>query len=127
MTESELKEFLKQNHPAGEFTPYVSLHHGTLTVYFKDDADYTERLTDEITLCRSLDTKEIVGCHVAVEMPSWKPKPDAPGWWWHWSPIAKAIQPELVTAERVDIWKRHRRDSGDRWSQCVIPEPPEKT
>lgn len=91
MTEPELREFLKQNPPAGEFAPYSYLHDGTLTVYFKDDADYTERLTDEITLCLSLETGEIVGCHVAVEAPSWKPKPDAPGWW----VMSHSSRPEL--------------------------------
>ena len=35
-----------------------------LTFYFKPDADYSERLTDHVTLYRSLESNELVGCRI---------------------------------------------------------------
>jgi hypothetical protein len=35
-----------------------------LTAYFKPDADYSQRLTDHVTLYRSIDSNEIVGCRI---------------------------------------------------------------
>ena len=65
-TEQEIKQLLKENPPAQRFTPYcyLSVDADALTAYFEGDADYSERLNDHITLYRSLETKEIVGCRV---------------------------------------------------------------
>jgi len=48
------------------FAPYVevSKEADALTVYFKGDADYSQRLTDHVTLYLSIDTNEIVGCRI---------------------------------------------------------------
>jgi len=64
--ESELMKFLKENPPARRFVPYCYVSHeaDALTVYFEGDADYSERLTDHVTLYRSLETNEIVGCRI---------------------------------------------------------------
>ena len=62
----DLKKFLEDNQCKGEFTPYAELSPSrALTVYFKPDPDYSERLTELITVFRSLDTNEIVGCRIA--------------------------------------------------------------
>lgn len=65
-TEQEIRQFLKDNAPASQFVPYcyVSEEADALTVYFEGDADYSERLTDHLTIYRSLETNEIVGCRV---------------------------------------------------------------
>jgi len=47
-----------------EFTPYTYTSEHAITVYFKGDADYSEVLTDEITLYKSMETHEIVGCRI---------------------------------------------------------------
>lgn len=64
--ESELMQFLRENPPAKQFTPYCHLNKksDSLTVYFEGDADYSERLNDHVTLYRSLETKEVVGCRI---------------------------------------------------------------
>ena len=64
--ESDVLRFLKQNPSARKFVPYCYLNQqaDALTVYFEGDADYSERLNDHVTLYRSLETKEIVGCRV---------------------------------------------------------------
>lgn len=65
-TESEIRQLLKENPPARKFVPYCYLSEqaDALTVYFEGDADYSEWLNEHITLYRSLETKEIVGCRV---------------------------------------------------------------
>jgi hypothetical protein len=59
-------KFLRDNPPANQFVPYchLSAESDTLTVYFEGDADYSERLNDHVTLYRSLETKELVGCRI---------------------------------------------------------------
>lgn len=66
VSESKLMKFLRENPPANKFTPYCHLNKtsDTLTVYFEGDADYSERLSDHVTLYRSLETKEVVGCRI---------------------------------------------------------------
>jgi len=66
VSESELMQFLRENAPAEHFTPYCHLNKESdaLTVYFEGDADYSERLNDHVTLYRSLETKEVVGCRI---------------------------------------------------------------
>ncbi len=48
------------------FQPYVDIspQADTLTAYFKPDADYSQRLTDHVTLYRSIESNEIVGCRI---------------------------------------------------------------
>ena len=66
VTNAELEKFLKENPPHNQFVPYCHVSHeaDTLTVYFEGDADYSKRLNDHVTLYFSLETDEIVGCHV---------------------------------------------------------------
>lgn len=66
-TESDpLIEFLRNNPSAEKFVPYCHRHLGSdvLTVYFEGDPDYSERLSEHVTLYRSLETNEIVGCRI---------------------------------------------------------------
>jgi hypothetical protein len=64
--ESELLKFLKQNPPSRKFVPYCYLNEGAdaLTVYFEGDPDRSERLSEHVTLYRSLENNEIVGCRI---------------------------------------------------------------
>ncbi|MCE9552287.1 MAG: hypothetical protein K8T91_02785 [Planctomycetes bacterium] len=61
-----LKEMLKREVGTGAFRPYcvTNVEADALTAYFKEDADYSERLIDHVTLYRSIDTHEIVGCRI---------------------------------------------------------------
>jgi len=64
---TDLSTFLDREMTEGEFTPYVefSPEADALTFYFRPDADYSERLTDHITLFRSIDdNSQLVGCRV---------------------------------------------------------------
>ena len=63
---ADLKQMLEDEVGNGEFRPYciTSAEADALTAYFKGDADYSQRLTDHVTLFRSLDTNEIVGCRI---------------------------------------------------------------
>lgn len=63
-----LTELLAQSQPpvSGEFRPYCeySKSADAINVYFSGDADYSERLTEHVTLFLSIDKKEIVGCRI---------------------------------------------------------------
>lgn len=63
---SDLINFLAKEIGSGDFKPYcrISSEADALVAYFKPDADYSERLTDHVTLYRSIDTNEIVGCRI---------------------------------------------------------------
>ena len=63
---NRLAEFLRDNPPASEFTPYVEIHQeaDALSVHLKPDADYSKRLTEHVTLFLSIDSDEIVGCRI---------------------------------------------------------------
>ena len=63
---SDLRDFLIAQIGDAAFRPYVliSPEADALTAYFKPDADYSQRLTDHVTLYRSLATNEIVGCRI---------------------------------------------------------------
>ncbi len=65
-TEFDLDQFLRENPPAKKFVPYSHLNRqsDTLTFYFEGDPDYSQRLTDHVTLFLSLETNEMVGCRV---------------------------------------------------------------
>lgn len=66
VSESELRQFLRENPPAKQFVPYCHLSEeaDALTVYFEGDADYSQGLNDHVTLYRSLETDEVVGCRI---------------------------------------------------------------
>ena len=59
-------EFLEQQNWDTPFQPYVEMspEADALTFYFKPDADYSEWLTDHVTLYRSLESNELVGCRI---------------------------------------------------------------
>ena len=63
---TDLTKFLANEIGDAAFQPYsvISREADALTAYFKCDADYSQRLTDHVTLYRSLDTNEIVGCRI---------------------------------------------------------------
>lgn len=50
----------------GHFTPYVEFHEeaDAITAYFKDEPDFSRRLTDHVTLYLSQANQEIVGCRI---------------------------------------------------------------
>jgi hypothetical protein len=66
MASSKLSEFLAENPPAEQFTPYSLLNENSdaLTVFLKPDAEYSKRLNDHVTLLLSLDDDSIVGCRI---------------------------------------------------------------
>lgn len=60
-----LTEFIKSNNPK-KFTakPYYSQHGDALIFYFKDDQSYAERVDALLTVYRSMETNEMVGCEI---------------------------------------------------------------
>lgn len=64
--EKNLTELLEGQTCATQFRPYVELcdEADVLTFYFKPDADYSQRLTDHVTLYLSLESNELVGCRI---------------------------------------------------------------
>ena len=63
---ANLKKILASELRDGPFQPYcvTSREADALTAYFKPDADFSQRLTEHVTLYRSLETNEIVGCRI---------------------------------------------------------------
>jgi hypothetical protein len=63
---TNLKDLLTTQIGGVPFQPYVAINSeaDALTAYFKPDADYSERLTDHVTLYRSIDSNQIVGCRI---------------------------------------------------------------
>ena len=63
---TDLRDLLIAQSGGVAFQPYVTISHeaDALTAYFKPDADYSQRLTDHVTLYRSLGSNEIVGCRI---------------------------------------------------------------
>lgn len=63
---ADLKDFLTAQIGDVPFRPYVTIspEADALTAYFKPDADYSQRLADHVTLYRSIDSNEIVGCRI---------------------------------------------------------------
>lgn len=64
METNDLETFLKENPCAKEFTPYCHEDNGIITIYLKDDPDYSEQLADQVVLFRSIETNEIIGCKI---------------------------------------------------------------
>jgi len=62
----DIRERLAKEKVAGSFSPYVehSPQADALNVYFKNEADYSKRLTDHVTLFLAIDSDEIVGCRI---------------------------------------------------------------
>ncbi len=52
--------------PIGEFAPYIecSQEADAINVYFKPDPDYSVRMSEHVTLYRSFETHEVVGCRI---------------------------------------------------------------
>ncbi len=65
-TRQELIDALEADSPTKQFVPYtvLSKEADALTVYFEADPDYSERLNDHVTIYRSIETKELVGCRI---------------------------------------------------------------
>jgi hypothetical protein len=63
---TNVTELLESQNWDTPFQPYVemSLEADALTFYFKPNADYSQRLTDHVTLYRSLESNELVGCRI---------------------------------------------------------------
>jgi len=66
VTESQVEQFLNAHPVNGDFKPhcYISEVGDALNVYFDDAQDYSERLTDHVTLFRSVETNDVVGCRI---------------------------------------------------------------
>lgn len=63
----EIEKLLKEYVP-GPFIPHYYISpSGSFTVYFKGDADYSQKLTNDITLYRSMETDEVVGVRVEAK------------------------------------------------------------
>jgi hypothetical protein len=60
-----LIDYLKTNKPSG-FTPkpHYSAEGDSLTFYFKSEESYGERVDDFLTVYKSMNTGELVGCQV---------------------------------------------------------------
>jgi hypothetical protein len=65
-SKAELIKALEADPPARKFVPYCfhCKESDSLTVYFEGDPDYSERLSDHVTLYRSLSNNELVGCRI---------------------------------------------------------------
>ena len=63
---TQVTDYLSAQPGNQAFCPYsaISREADALTTYFKGEPDYSERLTDHVTLYRSLETQEIVGCRI---------------------------------------------------------------
>lgn len=72
-----------------------------------------------------LSFEKLIGhiCDLEKHAPSWKPKPDAPGWWLLYSHTFQNSHRRYVTAEEVETWKH----GGFYICFGPIPDPPEKT
>jgi hypothetical protein len=55
-----------EGHPAGQFkpVPHYSPEGDSLTFYFRDDESFAERIDDFLTVYKSIDSNELVGCQV---------------------------------------------------------------
>lgn len=62
----DLVQFVKQHRPMGEFKPYYyyGSEEDSLTVYFRGDADYADRINSRVTLFISMEDEELVGFQI---------------------------------------------------------------
>lgn len=62
----DVDALLREIDPNAPFCPYARACKvtDTLTIYFLPDADYSQRLTDHVTVYRSLDTEQLIGCRI---------------------------------------------------------------
>ncbi len=62
----DLNALLADHPPATDFTPYLLQNPESDSITFKmaPDADYSERLTDHVTLFLLLDTGDVTGCRI---------------------------------------------------------------
>jgi hypothetical protein len=62
---ASLSEFVSKNQPQGfSSRPYYSRDGDSLSFYFRDEASYGERVDQLLTLYRSIETRDIVGCQI---------------------------------------------------------------
>ena len=80
------------------FRPYVHRSENELMVYWSGDPDYSEQLTPEIMLYRSLDTNEVTGCRVVI-------------------PREEQEQPMSESSESSDPYDSKLREIVERWER----------
>lgn len=63
---ADLRELLFEGVDPSKFQPYVdySPEADALNVYFRSDPDFSERLSEHVTLFRSIKDRSLVGCRV---------------------------------------------------------------
>jgi hypothetical protein len=62
---ASLTEFVSKNQPQGfSSRPYYSRDGDSLSFYFRDEPSYGERVDQLLTLYRSIETGDIVGCQI---------------------------------------------------------------
>jgi hypothetical protein len=63
---TELEQYLRENAPSGEFAPCAHYDEDSdaLTLYLSNEPDYRERLNSRVTVYRSMETDELVGCRI---------------------------------------------------------------
>jgi hypothetical protein len=63
---ADLKRYLEENAPTGEFTPcaHYDADADALTFYFSNEPDYARRLNSRVTIYLSEESNELVGCRV---------------------------------------------------------------
>lgn len=64
--ELDVDSLLRNIDPNTPFRPYARECKATdtLTIYFLPEADYSQRLTDHVTVYRALETNRLVGCRI---------------------------------------------------------------
>ncbi|MDP7019151.1 MAG: hypothetical protein QGG36_25365 [Pirellulaceae bacterium] len=63
---TRVDDLLNSLGPVRPFRPYWRLSNAAdaVNVYFSNERDYSQRLTDRVTVFRSIETDEIVGCRI---------------------------------------------------------------
>ena len=66
MDATNIAELFKELPSIGKFRPYAEHTPASDAVnfYFKGDPDYSERLTEHVTLFRSIESGSLVGCRI---------------------------------------------------------------
>ena len=63
---NDLENYLRENAPSGEFSPCARYDEDSdaLTLYLSNEPDYRQRLNSRVTIYRSMETDELVGCRI---------------------------------------------------------------
>lgn len=60
---------LRKDVPAAEFKPYAyRSESGAMFAFWKPAADYSEVVADGLIVMKSIETGEVVGCRIAVNV-----------------------------------------------------------